>query len=328
MQPDRALIRQATTQLLEAGIQSAEHDATVLLEHASTTQEFHELVAKRAQRIPLQHLTRIAYFRYLSLAVGSGVFVPRPETELLAQVGIDVLGEIVRQQTHSIAQTTTDVKQRIISELENHEVLTENADAVHRPKPIAFDLCAGSGAVALSLATEVSNVTVHAVEQSVEATSWLMENVSRYEQQLESNNSRITVHTLDATDLNQFTQWFNTADVVLSNPPYIPNDMIPREPEVRDHDPQVALFGGTVGLEIPQAVAFVAAHLLQDGGTFAMEHADVQGEGDSGLPAVLRNMRDTSGALVWQNVMDHTDYNGLPRFTTAIRAQRPIEVKQ
>ena len=328
MQTDRALIQQATAQLLEAGIQSAEHDATVLLEHAGTTNEFHELVAKRAQRIPLQHLTGVAYFRYISLAVGSGVFVPRPETELLAQVGVDVLGEIVRKQTEQVISATADAKQQILNQLESQQSLIDGENVVNRPKPIAFDLCAGSGAIALSLATEVSNVIVHAVEQSVDATHWLMKNVSRYEQQMESNGSRITVHTLDATDLNQFTQWFNTADVVLSNPPYIPNDMIPREPEVRDYDPHVALFGGIDGLEIPQAVAIVASQLLRDGGTFAMEHADVQGEGEGGLPEVLRNMRDSSGELVWQNVTDHTDYNGLPRFTTAIRAKRPAEVEQ
>lgn len=299
----RALVVSATQKLQDAGIDSAENDAALLLEYAATEEEFHELVAKRAARIPLQHLTGRAYFRHLELKVGPGVFVPRPETELLAQVAVDTLPKLLKQQ------------------LEQAEVKASVS------KPIVFDLCAGSGAVGLSVATEVANVTVHVVEVSADALPWLIQNVDAYSEKVDANSSRVTVHALDATDTEKFATWFNKVDVVLSNPPYIPDEMIPRDPEVREHDPQLALYGGPDGLDVPIKVAATAALLLRSGGVFAMEHADVQGEGESGLPAALRAMTDVGGNAVWREVIDHNDYNGLPRFTSAIRAERPSEVQ-
>mgnify|MGYP000726985475 CR=1 FL=1 len=301
---DRALVVSAAQKLHDAGIDSAENDATLLLEHASTEEHFHELVAKRVSRIPLQHLTGTAYFRHLELAVGPGVFVPRPETELLAQVAINALPKILKQQLD-----VADVKATVT-------------------KPLVFDLCSGSGAVALSVATEVANVSVHAVEVSVDALPWLIKNADLCAEKADANNSRVTVHALDATDSEKFIQWFKKVDVVLSNPPYIPDAMIPRDPEVREHDPHLALFGGPDGLDVPTKVAKTAALLLKDGGIFAMEHADVQGEGEFGLPAVLRAMTDENGNSVWQEVVDHKDYNGLARFTCAIRAERPGESQE
>ena len=327
MEIDRDLIRQAAGKLSSAGIESADHDAAVLLEYSSTTAQFNDLIAQRAKRIPLQHLTGCAHFRYITLAVGSGVFIPRPETELLAQVGIDVLQEKVALQVQNPPQLSAEDSEKLLAKL---DVVSEphlNGDETLRQKPIAFDLCSGSGAIALSLATEVSHVTVHAVEISSEATEWLLTNVSRHSDELDAKNSRVTVHTLDATDEALFLQWSACADVVISNPPYIPNHMIPRDPEVRDYDPHLALFGGVDGLNIPLRVARVAALLLKDGGTFAMEHADVQGEHESGLPNALRQMKDVSGDPLWLDVNDHTDYNGLPRFTTALRAPRQSEVQ-
>lgn len=303
MNLDRALVLSAAQKLQDAGIDSAENDATLLLKHSVNEDQFHELIAKRASRIPLQHLTGTAYFRHLELAVGPGVFVPRPETELLAQVAVDCVPKILASQLEA-AQVKASVT-----------------------KPIVFDLCAGSGAVGLSVATEVANVSVHVVEVSQDALPWLMQNTDTYAIETEANNSRVTVHALDATDLEKFTQWFDTADVVLSNPPYIPDEMIPRDPEVREHDPKLALYGGPDGLDVPTKVAVTAALLLKSGGIFAMEHADVQGEGETGLPAALRAMTDEKGNNVWQDVVDHNDYNALPRFTSAIRAERTNEVQ-
>ena len=303
MDIDRALVASAAQKLRVAGIESADHDASRLLEFAHSVSEFDQLIAQRSLRIPLQHLTGTAYFRHLALNVGPGVFIPRPETELLAQVAIDALPRILRQR---------------LSDAEVKATVT---------KPTVFDLCSGSGAVALSVATELANVTVHAVEVSAEALPWLLRNVEAHSEKFQEQNSRVTVHCLDATESEKFHEWFNTVDVVLSNPPYIPDAMIPREPEVRDHDPHLALFGGHDGLEVPVKVAQVAAELLIDGGIFGMEHADVQGEGDFGLPAALRNMTDSSGAVVWRDVTDHLDYNGLPRFTTAIRTNRATQMQ-
>jgi release factor glutamine methyltransferase len=104
-------------------------------------------------------------------------------------------------------------------------------------------------------------------------------------------------------------------DVVVSNPPYIPVGSVPNDPEVRDHDPEVALYGGSSdGLRIPLAVAARSAVLLRAGGFFVMEHADVQG---GSLPMALR------ATGWWQDIEDHTDLNGRPRAVTAFRVSRP-----
>jgi release factor glutamine methyltransferase len=98
----------------------------------------------------------------------------------------------------------------------------------------------------------------------------------------------------------------------VSNPPYIPVGMVPLDPEVRDHDPEVALYGGSDdGLAIPLAVAARAADLLRPGGILVMEHADTQGET---LPEALRRTG------MWTDVVDHADLNGRPRATVATRA--------
>lgn len=98
------------------------------------------LVDRRADREPLQHLTGLAPFRHLELAVGPGVFVPRPETEVVAQLAIDALW------------------------------------AAASPAPIAVDLGTGSGAIALALATETPHARVYAAENSVAAYSWAKQN--------------------------------------------------------------------------------------------------------------------------------------------------------
>ena len=112
--------------------------------------------------------------------------------------------------------------------------------------------------------------------------------------------------------------------MVVTNPPYVPEDAIPREPEVRDHDPDLALYGGPDGLEVVRPLAEQAALLLRPGGLLLVEHADVQGEdaGESGVPAVLRARRDPgpSADPAWRDVIDHLDLAGRPRHTAATRA--------
>jgi release factor glutamine methyltransferase len=176
---------------------------------------------------------------------------------------------------------------------------------------MAVDLCAGSGAIALSLACEVANTTVFAIEQSSDAFTWLQRNVEAHEARLEKVSSKVVCVQGDATDLALLAELAGSVDVVLSNPPYIPDAMIPRDPEARDHDPAMALFGGPDGLNVARGVARVAQMLLKPGGMFGMEHADVQGES---VPELL----DEIGG--WSQVKDHRDYNKLPRFTTAMRS--------
>lgn len=291
----RDLIDRATAELQDAGIVSARTDAELLLAHALKVERkslssiekiptddfvnFMVLVTKRGKRVPLQHLTGEAHFRHLTLQVGQGVFIPRPETELLVQAGLDFLATI------------------------------------DGPK-LAVDLCSGSGAIALSLALESPDTTVHAVELSLDAFVWLEKNVAAYADQLSRINSSVITYNDDATSLEVLNNLSGDVDAVLSNPPYIPDEMIPREPEVRDHDPALALFGGHDGLDVARKVAHVAADLLKPGGFFGIEHADVQGESSVEMLDAITSHRQP----IWIDAMDQNDYNQLPRFVTAKRS--------
>ena len=292
MQNDsKETISKATLLLTEAQVSSPQVDAEILLAYVlgvernqltSVNQisgeqlfEFENLVARRANRVPLQHLTGIAYFRHLELAVGPGVFVPRPETELLVEAAIKHLKTVSSSR-------------------------------------IAIDLCAGSGAIALSLALEVPGTTVHAVELSDDAFKWLTHNVVDHAEKLEAVESHVIVHHGNAGDQSLLSELFNQVDALVSNPPYIPSEMIPRDPEARDHDPAIALFSGADGLDVAREVVLVAAELLKPGGFVGVEHADMQGES---MPALFDAMPNT-----WTNVKDNLDYNKLPRFTTAVRS--------
>jgi release factor glutamine methyltransferase len=290
MAPLTALIDSATKLLEQAGVSSPQVDAQLLLAHtvgversqllsvdSLTSQQkldFEALVTQRANRVPLQHLTGVAHFRHISLAVGPGVFVPRPETELLVEAAIAHLKTF--------------------------------------PQPrLAADLCAGSGAIALSLALEVPGTTVHAVELSDDAVKWLSRNVIEYAAQLEAAGSQVIVHHGNAGDRDLLAEFAGKFAAVVSNPPYIPNAMIPRDPEARDHDPAIALFSGDDGLTVARDIVLIASDALAAGGFFGMEHADVQGESVPNLLAVMTG--------IWSEVKDNQDYNKLPRFTTAVR---------
>ena len=287
----KATISNATSLLTEAKVSSPQVDAELLLAHVLgversqliTIQEisdeqfsdFNNLVARRANRVPLQHLTGVAYFRHLELAVGPGVFVPRPETELLVDAAIAHLKNIPAPRN-------------------------------------AVDLCSGSGAIALSIALEVPGTIVLAVELSDDAVKWLAHNIVDHAAQLEAVGSHVYIHHGNAGDRTLLADMVGEIDAVVTNPPYIPSDMIPRDPEARDHDPAIALFSGQDGLDVAREVVVVAADLLKPGGFFGMEHADVQGET---VPALFDAMPNT-----WTNVKDNLDYNKLPRFTTAVRS--------
>ncbi len=272
--------------MAEAGIDSAESDAVSLAASAlkTTTSEVHklmilgapapegldDLVAERARRVPLQHLTGRSGFRRLELSVGPGVFVPRFETELVAGLAI----------THLLDGTPSPGVRAVV-----------------------VDLCTGSGAIALAIKEEVPSAAVHAVELSDLAHAWAIRNRDDLGLDVDIRLGNATV---------AFPDLEGGVDLVVTNPPYIPEGAVPNDPEVRDHDPAVALYGGgSDGLRIPLAVAARAAVLLRPGGFFVMEHADVQGRS---LPAALR----TTGS--WWEIQDHLDLNGRPRAVTAVRA--------
>jgi len=277
------LLRWGTQRLADAGVASARHDAHALLLHASGLSRtqlltldaaaevpgatgYQALVDERAARVPLQHLTGKAYFRHLELAVGPGVFTPRPETELLA-------GEAVEHARRLLSRAST---------------------------PVVVDLGTGSGAIAAAVATEARGARVLAVEKGLDAHAWAARNVE---------GTGVELRLGDLADA--FADLDGQVDIVVSNPPYIPPDAVPVDPEVRDHDPDLALYGGGEdGLDAVRAVERTARRLLRPGGLLLVEHADTQGES---APAVLR------ATAAWRDVTDLPDLTGRPRYVRAFR---------
>lgn len=301
----RDVLTDAERRLAAAGVPSPRTDAAILASHVTgiprtrmllhdemTTEQrtvFERLLSRRMARVPLQHLLGVAAFRHLELAVGPGVFVPRPETELLAEAGIAAL-----------------------------------AASEHRQ---AVDLCTGSAAVALALATEVEGATVRAVELDPGAAQWAERNLDVHRPAIEDRGSRVDLIIADATTAAQaggaLAHLAGGIDVVTTNPPYIPEDATPVEPEVRDHEPRIALFGGPDGLDVVRGLVDTAAVLLRPGGVLLIEHAERQGEaaGESGVPGLLR---DLDHAHAWTGVRDHLDLTRRPRYTSAVRTAEGV----
>jgi len=255
-------LREAIAVLREAGVPSADHDARVLEQFASQSKgDFDALVRRRADRVPLQHLVGSAGFRYLDLQVGPGVFVPRPETEVVVDA---VLAEI------------------------------RDGDGA-----VVVDLCAGAGTIGFSVAHERPAAVVHLVERDPAAFEWLRRNRPE-------GRPDVHLHLGDAAEA--LRELDGTVDVVVSNPPYVAEDERElMDPEVRDHDPEPALFAGDDGLDVIRVVERRARELLKPGGLVVIEHSDRQGER---VPVLLRD----SG---WTDVADHRDLTGRDRFATA-----------
>lgn len=177
-------------------------------------------------------------------------------------------------------------------------------------EPVVVDLCTGSGALALAVADEAPHARVVAVELSELALAWAARNIEKTGLPVELLAADATA---DPASVPALADLVGRVDVVVSNPPYIPVGMVPLDPEVAEHDPDIALYGGSEdGLAIPLGVAATAAALLWPGGRLVMEHADGQGES---LPRALV----ATGA--WVEVSDHHDLAGRPRTTTARRAE-------
>lgn len=254
-----SLRRSVRAQLAAAGVPSPDADAAALIAFVAGHRgldpalsppqraQLEELVGQRCARIPLQHLTGVAGFRYLDISVGPGVFIPRPETEVLVDLA-----------------------------------LTEPFEA-------AVDLCTGSGAIALALATE-TGARVVAVEKDPAALTWARRNLG----------DRVE---LLAADVCQRLP-LEPVDLVVSNPPYIPDAMVPRDPEVARHDPKVALFGGPDGLDVVRAVVQRARELLMPAGRVLIEHGEFQA---AEVAALLTGFQD---------VRSYPDLTGRDRVTS------------
>ena len=288
-----ARVRATAQRLADAGVPSPEVDTIALIAHtlgweasevrlASARNDdwpagadldlLEARVTRRVGREPLQHITGKAYFRTIELEVGPGVFVPRPETETVAQVAIDAARE-----------------------------------AAQGGQPVRVtDLCAGSGAIGLAVANEVPNALVTLVEASEEAWVYLRRNVRTQPPEV-----RERVRTVLADARNCLRHFDACADVVVTNPPYIPTGMVPIDPEVADYDPPQSLYGlGDDGLAVPRAIIDESVRLLRIGGVLIVEHGDRQGE-------QLRNFAESS--VYWEGVTTLKDLTGRDRMLIARR---------
>lgn len=273
----RQAISDAAAALAAAGIDSARSDAEQLAAHIAGVDRgrlmlaqpgpdfldrYRVLIGQRALRIPLQHLIGSAAFGPLTLSVGPGVFIPRPETE----------------------------------------ALLEWAQAVPLPVGgVIVDLCTGSGALALAMATYRPDARVIAVEQSEDALRYARANVE---------GARVELVHADVTERDVLGDLTGQVDLVVSNPPYIP-DGADLEPEVAEHDPHCALFGGPDGMAVIAPIVGLVSRLLRPGGQVGVEHDDT-------TSAATVELFDAAG--VFTQVMARRDLTGRPRFVTAVRS--------
>ncbi|HVD18302.1 MAG TPA: peptide chain release factor N(5)-glutamine methyltransferase [Propionibacteriaceae bacterium] len=284
----RSLLTEAAGQLRAVGVESPEQEARQLLAYAAGVElarlplldavadgqaaHFQALINKRSRRIPLQHLTGQAHFRYLELEVGPGVFVPRPETEVMTGWAIEEL----RPMVYAVARGKS------------------------RHLPVVVELGTGSGAIAKSVATELTGTRVYAIEVSEDAAAYAARNLS---------DTTVELHVQDM--IGVLPHLNGAVDLVISNPPYIPLEAFESVvPEARDHDPLLALVAGEDGLDAIRVVVAEAARLLRPAGLLCFEHADVQGE------SAQQIVVDHGG---FTGVRDHPDLAGRARFVTAVR---------
>jgi release factor glutamine methyltransferase len=285
----RQMVEAATRLLADAGVSSPRPDAVALAAHAlglprlelvlappvpaGFAELFAALVERRRLREPLQHIVGSTVFRYLSMHVEPGVFVPRPETEVVAQVAVDEAARLVAAGT----------------------------------APRVVDLCCGAGGIALSVATEVPAAEVAAVDASPAAVALTRRNTPA--------GTALRVEQGDVRDPALLADLDGWVHVLVSNPPYIPPDAVPVDPEVRDHDPDLALYGGGAdGLDVPRAVIAAAGRLLVPGGLLVMEHAEVQ-------DAAARAAAEATG--LFEAVESRPDLTGRPRMLVARRRGEP-----
>jgi release factor glutamine methyltransferase len=273
----RKAIDEATRVLTDAHVASARIDAEALAAHAAGTSRgrlalldgvgadffsrYADLIAARAQRIPLQHLTGTTGFGPLTLDVGPGVFIPRPETEALLEWAM---------------------AQRLVGE------------------PLIVDVCTGSGALAAALARHKPVARVIGVDISAEALAYARRNTA---------GTSVELRHGDVRDRLLFGDLDGHVDLVVGNPPYLPDGTV-LEPEVAEHDPPEALFGGPDGTSFIPAISVLAGRWLKGGGLIAVEH-------DDAASAAAVAMLECSG--LFADVTAHNDFAGRPRFVTARR---------
>lgn len=266
----------AAAALAEAGVPAPRVDAELLAAHVAGADRgrlplidaapdfgdrYDDLIARRARRIPLQHLVGTAPFGAVEVSVGPGVFIPRPETEALLE--------------WAMGRALPD-------------------------RPVVVDLCTGSGALALALARHRPAARVIAVDDSATALDYARRNVA---------DTQVELVEADVTLPGLLPELDGKVDLVVANPPYIP-DGAALEPEVAEHDPAHALFGGPDGMRVIDAITVLAARWLVGGGYCAVEHDDT---------TAARTVESFARTDAFDDIRARHDFAGRSRFVTARR---------
>ncbi|MCV7301339.1 peptide chain release factor N(5)-glutamine methyltransferase [Mycobacterium barrassiae] len=274
----RRAIDAAAAVLDEAGISSPKADAELLAAHVAGVERgrlpfvepapdfferFDALVAERVKRTPLQHIVGTAAFGPVTVEVGPGVFIPRPETEAMLE--------------WAVAQHLSQ-------------------------EPLIVDLCTGTGALAFALSKHWPDARIVAVDDSECALEYAERNLA---------GTGVELIRADVTEPGELPTLDGSVDLLVANPPYIP-DGAALEPEVAEHDPPHALFGGPDGMAVIDAIAELAARWLRIGGRCAVEHDDTTSE---------RTVEAFTRAGRFDDVIGRRDLTGRPRFVTAVRCR-------
>jgi release factor glutamine methyltransferase len=273
----------ATAELTEAGVPSPQPDAYWLLCHALKVDRsevlnritFDESITEPELEDFKKALARRSKREPLQHITGKAAF-----RKLELEVGPGVF--VPRPETEQVVQYAIDYLRQL---------------AVPGK---AIDLGTGSGAIALAMATEVPQTKVYAVELSQAAHAFASRNIAAIAPEVELRLGAMQEVVADLV---------GQLDVVISNPPYIPDSAVPIDPEVRDYDPELALYGGEDGLDVIRDISGIAAALLRRGGLLVLEHADGQSD-------AIRELLLDSG---WLNVSAFQDATFRYRTITALR---------
>lgn len=287
------LVDAVTERLANAGVPSPDVDARRLVEHVAehlgdpavgcNAQVLDALVERRAAREPLQQVLGRTWFRHLTIGCRPGVFVPRPETEVVA-------GLAIAAATRSVA-------------------------------PTVLEPCTGTGAIALAAASEVPQARVIAGDRSPEAVAVAGENLAAVAASPAPTpwqpgpwlapGATVAVHHGDLFDAFP-AELRGEADVIVCNPPYLPeSDLSTWEPEVAAHDPHDALIAGPDGHEVVDRALAEAPRWLRPGGTVVVEIDDRRGA-DAAAAAAAAGLVD---------VRIEPDLTGRDRAVVARRAE-------
>lgn len=280
------LLQEATASLQAAGVPSPEWDARIIAAHLIHTGHldiplrepampgfalaFAPLIERRASREPLQHILGVAWFGPLELEIGPGVFIPRPETEVLADWAVRELQLMGPAGEDGIGKRV-------------------------------LDLCTGSGALAAYISSQAPHARVTAVERADAAFAYAARNLAVY-------GERVDLVQGDVTDPQLLPELDGQVDLLVTNPPYVP-ETPDLDPEVY-HDPHDAVFAGDTGMDVIEAMVPNCARWLRAGGRIGIEH-------DDATSAQVMEVLRAHGGFTDIEVL--RDLTGTARFVVATR---------